>query len=144
MKKINWWMVAALTLAAVVVLLGVASLLPGSWGGTSGPEREMTSEEMMSDEWDWGSSSPFSRLLMPLFMFLMPLLWLGIMILGVVWLARAVFSPRDQPTYRPAGFPPVRAEPRGETCAGCGRPVQVDWQICPYCQNELRRPGGER
>ncbi|HIC89489.1 MAG TPA: zinc ribbon domain-containing protein [Anaerolineae bacterium] len=24
-----------------------------------------------------------------------------------------------------------------ETCPSCGRPVQADWQVCPYCGQGL-------
>ena len=132
MSKINWWMVAALTLAAVVVLLVGASLLPGDWGYASESGQDTTHWGMMSDGGNWWSWSPIFMLLMPLFMLLMPLLWLGLMVLGIAWLARAVFSPREQVTYRPAA-PTLRAEPQGEACDECGRPGQADWQICPYC-----------
>jgi RNA polymerase subunit RPABC4/transcription elongation factor Spt4 len=26
------------------------------------------------------------------------------------------------------------------TCYNCGRPVQPDWQYCPYCEKELKHP----
>ncbi len=25
-------------------------------------------------------------------------------------------------------------------CSSCGRPVQADWQFCPFCEAELRHP----
>jgi hypothetical protein len=137
MNKINWWMVAALALAAVVALLVGTSLLPSAGGYASESGQDTTHWEMMSDGGGWWSWSPLFALLMPLFMLLMPLLWLGLMILGIVWLARAVFGPRDQGTYRPAVVPTLRAETQGEACAECGRPVQAGWQVCPHCGHKL-------
>jgi hypothetical protein len=137
MNKINWWMVAALTLAAVVVLLVGASLLPGDWGNAGEPDRDTSDWGMMSDDGGWWSWGPLFMVLMPLFMLLIPLLLLAFLILGIVWLARAVFSPRDQGTYRPAAAPTLRAEPQGKACAECGQPVQTEWQVCPHCGHKL-------
>lgn len=128
MSKINWWMVAALTLAVVVVLLGGTSLLPRDWGYASETGQDTTHRGMMSDGGGWWSWSPIFMLLMPLFGLLMPLLWLGLMILGIAWLARAVFNPRDQGTPMPAAVP---------ACSECGRPVQTGWQVCPHCGHKL-------
>ncbi|HVO69847.1 MAG TPA: zinc ribbon domain-containing protein [Aggregatilineaceae bacterium] len=25
-------------------------------------------------------------------------------------------------------------------CAGCGRPIKDDWQVCPYCHTKLKKP----
>lgn len=137
MSKINWWMVAALTLAVVVVLLVGASLLTGDWGYTSESGQDTTHRGMMSDGENWWPWGPLFMVLMPLFMLLIPLLLLAFLILGIIWLARAVFSPRDQGVYRPVTVPTLRAEPQGEACAECGQPVQADWQICPHCGHSL-------
>ncbi len=29
---------------------------------------------------------------------------------------------------------------QARSCQKCGRPVQVEWQYCPYCEVELRQP----
>jgi RNA polymerase subunit RPABC4/transcription elongation factor Spt4 len=29
---------------------------------------------------------------------------------------------------------------QARSCPKCGRPVQVEWQYCPYCEVELRQP----
>ncbi len=129
MGKINWWMVVALTLVTLTVLLAGASLRRGNaW--ESG--QETTHWGMMSDGGGWWSWSPLFMVLMPLFMLLMPLLWLALLTFGIVWLARAVFGPRDQGTHMPAVVP---------TCAECDRPVQAGWQVCPHCGYKLSLVG---
>ncbi len=64
---------------------------------------------------------------MPFFgfgMILWPLLFIGLIVLGIVWLVRTVSTP---------GAP---AAPQA-ACAHCGKPVQVAWKACPYCGEKL-------
>ena len=57
-------------------------------------------------------------------MFLFPLLFLGLIVLGVVWLVRAVARPT-------VTQPPAAAAMTA--CAHCGKPLQAEWKACPYC-----------
>jgi predicted amidophosphoribosyltransferase len=66
-----------------------------------------------------------------IFMWLVPLGFLALLILGVVWLVKAVAQPGAQ-TFATVG----------RACPNCGRPAQADWQVCPYCGQSLTRPGG--
>ena len=34
----------------------------------------------------------------------------------------------------------LRELEQAPTCFNCGRPVQPDWQYCPYCETELKHP----
>ncbi len=34
----------------------------------------------------------------------------------------------------------LRELEQSPTCPNCGRPVQPDWQYCPYCETELKHP----
>ena len=34
----------------------------------------------------------------------------------------------------------LREIEQAPACHKCGRPVQVEWRFCPYCETELRRP----
>jgi hypothetical protein len=47
---------------------------------------------------------------------------------GLAWLLATTFRPSP-------GSSGVSAE---ATCPNCNRPVQADWQICPYCGTSLR------
>lgn len=62
----------------------------------------------------WGYS-PFGWIGMG-FMWLIPIGFLVLTVLGIVWLVRSV-----------GGAAPTRA------CPSCGRGVQADWRNCPHC-----------
>ena len=66
---------------------------------------------------------------MPFFgigMFLWPLLFIGLIVLGVVWLVRTVATPG-------APQPPAATA----ACAHCGKPIQAGWKACPYCGEKI-------
>jgi hypothetical protein len=65
---------------------------------------------------------------------ILPLAFLALLILGAAWVFRQV-SQSQGPV---AGPPPA---PLGRTCAHCGRSVQADWQVCPYCGQALTSGG---
>jgi uncharacterized membrane protein len=114
MNKINWTVVV---IAALVVLLGV-SLLGGQgysgWG--------MMGPGMMGG---WGFA-PFGWIGM-IFMWLIPIGFLVLTVLGIAWLARTLGSVDN---------PPAPAK----TCLSCGRGVQADWRNCPHCGTTLTSP----
>jgi len=126
MGRINWWMVAALTLGVVVVFLVGASLLPGWWGYAWETGREMRPWSERWAAWGWWPWGPF-------FGCLMPLLWLGCIILGIVWMVRMIGAPSSSWESWCMGRPRPRP-----TCPGCSRPVEADWQLCPYCGHKLK------
>lgn len=68
----------------------------------------------------WGFS-PFSWLF-GLVGMLIPLSLLALLIVGAVWLVQQVTQ------SRPAA---------GQNCPTCGRAVQANWQLCPYCGHSL-------
>lgn len=111
MNKINW---PAVVVFGIVILLAflVGVNLLGGWGyggwGMMGPG-------MMGG---WGFS-PLGWIGM-LFMWLVPVGFFVLAVLGVVWLVRAVRG----------GVNPAS---RGQTCPSCGKEAQADWRNCPYC-----------
>ena len=111
MNKINWTIVA---IAAVAFLL-LASLFGGRGYGSWG----MMGPGMMGG---WGFS-PFGWVGM-IFMWLVPLGFILLVALGVVWLVRAVGSGNQSALA-------------GQTCPSCGRTVQADWRNCPHCGTQL-------
>ncbi len=112
MNKINWPAVAVFGIVVLVAFLIGVSLLGGGWGyggwGMMGPG--------MMGGWGFG---PFGWIGMIL-MGLIPIGFIVLTVLGVVWLVRAVGGGMN-----PAA--PMR------TCPSCGRVVQADWKACPYC-----------
>src|SRR5574341_1937384 len=105
MNKINWTAVAVFGGVVLLAFLIGVSLLGGGWGyggwGMMGPG-------MMG--WGW---SPFGWFGM-LFMWLIPLGFIVLTVLGGVWLVRAVGGGTTNPPI------PTRA------CPSCGRAVQAD------------------
>ncbi len=102
MSKINWTAVAVFGIVVLVAFLVGASLLGGGWGMMGG----------------WGLA-PFGWIGM-IFMWLIPIGFIVLTVLGVVWLVRAVGG-------RATLGSPARA------CPSCGRGVQADWRNCPHC-----------
>ncbi len=129
MKKINW---IAVVVFAVVVLLAfmVGTSLLGGWGwwhggccGWGGYGR-YGGWGMGPGMMGWGFA-PFGWIGM-LFMTLIPLGLLALTLLGIVWLVRAVSGNTPVPTV-------------SHLCPNCGKPVQADWQHCPYCGTEVTK-----
>lgn len=115
MNKVNWTAVAIFSIVALLVLLVGVSLLGGwRYGGWG-----MMGPGMMGG---WGFA-PFGWFGM-IFMLLIPVGFIVLTVLGVVWLVRAVGG----------GANPAAP---GHTCPSCGRGVQTDWRNCPYCGQSL-------
>lgn len=114
MNKINWTVVV---IVALVVLLGISLL--GGWGyGSWG----MMGPGMMGG---WGYS-PFGWIGMA-FMWLIPVGFLALTVLGIIWLVKAVSGGTNPPAP-------------SKTCPSCGRGVQADWRNCPHCGAALTSP----
>ncbi len=72
-----------------------------------------------------GYGMPFFGLGM-ITMLLWPVLIIGLIVLGVVWLVRSLGTPA-------APQPPAAAI----YCAHCGKPLQPGWKACPYCGEKV-------
>lgn len=59
-------------------------------------------------------------------MLLWPVLVIGLIVLGAVWLVRNIGTPA-------APQPPAAAM----NCAHCGKPLQPGWKACPYCGEKV-------
>jgi len=133
MNKINWFQAAVFGGVALLVLLIGLSFLSFSWigGGMMGGWGGMMGPGMMGG---WGGNVGGSWGLLGWFFSLIALLipvgFLALLILGGVWLFRQAGGAKG------VSFGPGQAGP-GKTCPSCGRPVQADWQTCPYCGQGL-------
>lgn len=114
MNKINWSVVVIIGI--IVLLLLFSTGLFGGWGyggwGMMGPG-------MMGG---WGFS-PFGWIGM-IFMWLIPIGFIVLTVLGVAWLVRTLGGSASPSS--------------GRTCPNCGRGVQADWQNCPHCGTLLK------
>jgi hypothetical protein len=59
-------------------------------------------------------------------MLLRPALFIGLSLLGVVWLAQTLAA-------RSVTRPPAAES----NCAHCGNPVQAGWKACPHCGEKI-------
>lgn len=118
MNKINWTAVEVFGVVILLAFLVGVSLLGGGWSmmgnwgyggwGMMGPG--------MMGGWGFG---PFGWIGM-IFMWFIPLSFIVLTVLGVVWLVRVVGG----------GVNPISS---ARPCPSCGRGVQVDWRNCPHC-----------
>jgi hypothetical protein len=123
MRKINWTTIILLMVAGLLVLLVAGNLFPFGWSGWGNSWAMMGGWHhpgMMGMLGGWGFS-PFGWLF-GLTGMLIPLGLLALLIGGAVWLVQQVAR------SRPAA---------GQNCSNCGRTVQPDWQLCPYCGHSL-------
>jgi len=142
MNKVNWAQVAVFGVVALLVLLLGLSFLSFGWGGGGmmgpgmmggwGGMPGLSPVEGMGG-WpgsvggSWGGALGWFFALIGL---LIPLGLLALLILGGVWLFRQVGG-----TQGPAGQ--LLRPTSDKTCPSCGRTVQTDWQVCPYCGQGL-------
>lgn len=134
MNKINWTAVAVFGIVVLLAFVIGASLL-GGWGfggwGMMGPGMTLAPARSAGvGGWGFG---PFGWIGTPfgVFMWLIPVGFVVLTVLGVVWLVRAVGGGAGQHPNPPS---PARA------CPSCGRAVQADWRNCPHCGAALTQP----
>jgi uncharacterized membrane protein len=121
MKKINWTTLAVFAVVALLAFM-VGTSLFGRWGyGGYG----MMGGYGGHMGWGYSPFGWFGMGLGMLFMALIPLGFLVLTVLGILWLVRAVSGNTPAPT---ASHP----------CPNCGKAVQADWQNCPYCGTALK------
>lgn len=111
MNKINW---PSVTIIGVIVLIAVLIGISLFGGGRGYGGWGMMGPGMMG----WGYS-PFAWIGMS-FMWLVPIGFLVLTVLGIVWLVQSVGSGSNPPATT-------------KTCPSCGRGVQADWRNCPHC-----------
>ena len=111
MNKTNWTNKSVFAVIILLVSL-IGLILIGSFGGYGG----MMGPGMMGG---WGFA-PFGWLGM-IFMWLIPLSFVALLVVGILWLLRT-------------GNGTSRTPSETGNCPECGHPTQADWQYCPYCK----------
>ena len=122
-KGLQW--VIGLSAVLIAVAVVASTILPfffpqAAWGGWQG---------MMGPGHMFGGAPMMGGFGMPLFglgMLLWPLLFVGLIVLGAVWLIRSVAAPAARPQA-----------PAGVACSHCGKPLQAGWKACPYCGEKV-------
>ena len=123
-KGLQW--ILGISAALIVLAVIAATVLPfffprtgwGGWQGMMGPNHMFGGGPMMGG---FGTMGLFG-----LGMLGVPLLFVGLLVLGVVWLVKSVATP--------AAPQPLAA---GAFCANCGKPLQAGWKACPYCGEKV-------
>jgi hypothetical protein len=72
---------------------------------------------------------------------LIPLAFVALLVLLGFAIGRAASRPRMQVVdHAPVASAAGAASVSTSSCPNCGRPVQADWNNCPYCGTNLRPP----
>ena len=124
--KTNWTSIVIIGLVALLVLLVILSVLPFGWAGGWGAWGMMGRMMGPGVMRPWGFG--FFGWLFALLGLLVPLGLLIVVVLGIVWLVRQVGSISTTRTQ--------------SACPSCGRPVQAEWRLCPYCGQALEPTEG--
>lgn len=116
-KGLQW--ILGLSAALVALALVAATILPfffpqTGWGGYGmmGPGHMVGGGSMMGGLGMFGIS-----------MVLGPLVFVGLIGVGIVWLVKSLATPA-------APQPPAAAS---AFCIHCGKALQAGWKACPYC-----------
>lgn len=124
-KALQWIIgIGVVLIVAAIIFSTVWPLFAAGTGWNSG-----FGYGMMGPGHMFGGRGMMGGFGMPFFglgMLLWPLLFVGLIVLGVVWLVRAVATPHTPP--------PLAAT---AACAHCGKPLQAGWKACPYCGEKV-------
>jgi len=145
MKKVWKWIIGIfLGLIVLAVLIGIGFMVRANFHGYRAEAfvprgfSEHGPEMMPYNEFGSHMRGPgmmgYSYGLMPLGGFIGGLLSLGflaLVVLGIIWLVRRLSTPKL--VEAPATMPVAVATP----CKKCGKPIQEDWKVCPYCGKKV-------
>jgi hypothetical protein len=151
MKKVWKWVIGiVIVLVVLVVLVGVGFLAWGNmhvYHGVAQLNRgfEQRGPGMMPyGGYGYQQRGPgmMGYGMIPFGGFFGGLLMLGflvLVVLGIIWLVERT---RTQNPVAPTSASPVAiSEPRPDAtlapCKKCGRPLQADWSVCPYCGKKV-------
>ena len=148
MKKVWKWIIGiVLGLVILAVLVGVGFMVLGNFHGQRaeilnsrgfsqrgpwltpyGGFGHMRGPGMMGYGW-----MPFGGFLGGLF----SLGFLALVVMGIIWLVRSLNTPKSidapAPITAAAAMPAAIVNP----CKKCGKPLQDDWKVCPYCGKKV-------
>ncbi len=118
-KTLQWIVGVSVGLIALAIVFSLVApfFLPQTgWAGAAHPM--MQPGHMFGGRNMMGFGMPFFGF----GMLLVPALFIGLIVLGVVWLVRATT----------AAAPQLAA-----VCPHCGKPIAAGWKACPHCGEKL-------
>ena len=123
-KALQWTLgIGAVLIVAAIVFSTVWPFFAPRTGWSGGYGYGMMGPGHM---WGGGMMGGFGMPFFGIGMLLWPLLFIGLIVVGVVWLVRSVATPG-------ATQPPAATTP----CAHCGKPLLAGWKACPYCGEKV-------
>jgi len=125
-RGLQW--IVGISVALIALTVIASTVLPffapqagwGGWAGMMGPNHMFGGRATMGGF----GMMPF----LGLGMLLGPLLVVGLIVVGVLWLARSLTPPVA---------PRLPAASAAEACRHCGSPLQAGWKACPYCGEKV-------
>lgn len=133
---VKWVLGILLGLAALVLVIAIGYFVLNGWGNIGwvyGGRAFRIWDGGRVLPWHWMPMHPAWGIPLVRFGAFFPwgmifggVIWLGLLVLvvlGALALARAISGSMGSP---------------GATCPNCGRPVQADWRLCPYCGQALK------
>jgi hypothetical protein len=151
MKKVWKWVIGiVLGLVILAVLVGVGFLIWGNmhvYRGVAQLDRGFSQrgpEMMPYGGFGYHMRGPgmVGYGLIPFGGFFSGLFFLGflvLVVLGIIWLVGRARTPK--PVATTAAGPSATPEPMPAAtlnpCKKCGRPLQTDWSVCPYCGKKV-------
>ena len=123
-RGLQWILGVSAVLIALAVIASI--VLPfffpqtgwGGWQGMLGPNHMFGGGPMMGGLGTMG--------LFGLGMLVVPLVFVGLVVLGGVWLVRSMAPPAAPPQLAAGVF-----------CANCGKALQANWKACPHCGEKV-------
>ncbi|BCJ98442.1 zinc ribbon domain-containing protein [Anaerocolumna chitinilytica] len=135
MKKDSFLKLIIISFIGIVVLWFAKELLfPSNYLGINISGNYGGEHMYMSGNYGFGAGT-FSVLLIFLIKVLI-VLFVVALIVGLIMVAKNyIFTPQNMEAYK-SGSTPVE-QPR-KTCDICGKPLDNNWKVCPYCGTEAK------
>jgi hypothetical protein len=144
MKKVWKWIIGiVLGLVILAILVGIGFMLFGNFHfyrmAMQNSNNLPQGYRNMMPSRGFGMRMPMMGFgMMPFGGFFGSLLWLGFLVLavlGIIELVKHLRTPKLAPgaVVQPATMPAVAVP----VCKKCGKPIQSDWKVCPYCEEKL-------
>ena len=112
--KLNWKWIALF----IIVFIGAVLITIPLWNGVGNGWMGMMGGGFQNPIL-FGNLSSFGGLIMMFGMLLIPLVVIGLAILGVAAIIKGAYTPRTTMIMK--------------NCVHCGKPLQAEWANCPYC-----------